>query len=313
VNRGSELEANLPSQASSPAQNNRAEGNDRTENQEGGQHLEATSGSEQTRDEYLTALNGVGRFRADIAPINGQWGGQSNGVGNNPGSRSEETGEHSIGGSRDQGEQSARALTEGGANRVGKDEETEEQPGQTQAIKDENMGGQITGERVGKPEKKGGQLSHERVGENDKQGGQLTQSDLLPSAHPTSCVWVGNAATSGRSSPDDAISCDPPTDGQAANWLKGLLPESQNGWWEVDVKGKGFAVKFRWRDTDRHTLLFPQVTGEQFKALREISTGEVSRVLYERIAASLHSFLLDPAKRDKALIVAQKLGIDLAE
>ena len=79
----------------------------------------------------------------------------------------------------------------------------------------------------------------------------------------------------------------------------------------MSVKGKGFAVKFRWRDTERQTLLFPQITGEHFIALKQNRSEEAARILRERISANLHSFLLNPAKRDKALAVAVKLGIDL--
>jgi hypothetical protein len=122
---------------------------------------------------------------------------------------------------------------------------------------------------------------------------------------------VGNVATPENPTLDDTISAEQPADGQAANWLKSLLPESQSGWWEVQAKGKGFAVKFRWRDTDRQTLLFPQITGTQFVVLKESGSGETARILRQRITTNLHSFLLDPDKRDKALVVARKLEIDL--
>jgi len=122
---------------------------------------------------------------------------------------------------------------------------------------------------------------------------------------------VGNAATPENPTPDDTISGEQPADGQAANWLKSLLPESQSGWWEVQAKGKGFAVKFRWRDTDRQTLLFPQITGAQFVVLKESGSREAAGILLERISANLHSFLLNSAKRDKALIVTRKLRINI--
>jgi hypothetical protein len=79
----------------------------------------------------------------------------------------------------------------------------------------------------------------------------------------------------------------------------------------VNVKAKGFAVKFRWRETDRQTLLFPQITFEQFIALKHNDSEEAKRTLHERISANLHNFLLNPTRRDKALAVAAKLGIDL--
>jgi hypothetical protein len=99
--------------------------------------------------------------------------------------------------------------------------------------------------------------------------------------------------------------------GQAAEWLKSVLPKSQTGWWEVAVKGKGLTVKFRWRDPERQTLIFPQITGQQFEILRKCDYGEAVRITGEQIALHLRNLSLDPAKRDKALLAAQKLGIDL--
>lgn len=171
--------------------------------------------------------------------------------------------------------------------------------------------GRAPNERVGKTGKRGGQLSDDGMSENDGQGGQIAQVISLTSAHPNSGAGVGDAATPANPTPDDAIRGQQPADGQGASWLKSLLPEPQSGWWEVSVKGKGFAVKFRWRDTERQTLLFPQITGEHFIALKQNRSEEAARILRERISANLHSFLLNPAKRDKALAVAVKLGIDL--
>lgn len=152
-------------------------------------------------------------------------------------------------------------------------------------------GGRTMGRRVGKAGQEGGRHSDAGMDANSNQGARLARVILLSSAHPAPHAWVGR-------------------DGQATNWLKSLLPESQNGWWEVDVKGKGLAIKFRWRDPRRRTLLFPLLTSEQFKTLKESKSEEASRILRERIAANLQNFFLDPAKRDKALVAAKKLGID---
>jgi len=46
------------------------------------------------------------------------------------------------------------------------------------------------------------------------------------------------------------------------------------------------------------------------QALRERVPDETGRIMRERISANLRKFLLTPDKRDKALLVAQKLGID---
>jgi len=88
------------------------------------------------------------------------------------------------------------------------------------------------------------------------------------------------------------------------------LPEASSGWWDVYQKNNGFAVKFRWRDRGRQTLTFPQISHQHLQALRESATDETGRIMHERITASLRRFLIDPDKRNKALIVAQKLGID---
>ena len=92
--------------------------------------------------------------------------------------------------------------------------------------------------------------------------------------------------------------------------LKTVLPEASSGWWDVYQKDKGFAVKFRWRDQGRQTLTFPHISFQHLQALRESAPDETGRIMRERISASLRKFLLTPDKRDKALLVAQKLGID---
>jgi hypothetical protein len=88
------------------------------------------------------------------------------------------------------------------------------------------------------------------------------------------------------------------------------LPEASSGWWDVYQKDNGFAVKFRWRDRGRQTLTFPQISYQQLQALRQSAPDETRKILRERISASLRRFLVDPDKRDKALLVAQKLVID---
>jgi len=96
---------------------------------------------------------------------------------------------------------------------------------------------------------------------------------------------------------------------QAPQWLKAVLPEMTNGWWDVYPKGRGFAVKFCWRDPDRQTLTFPRISHQELHALRQSSPDETGRFMRDRIFASLRRFLIDPDKRDKATLVARKLGI----
>ena len=57
------------------------------------------------------------------------------------------------------------------------------------------------------------------------------------------------------------------------------------------------------------TLL--SVTSEQFEILKESGYEHAKSIVGEKISLRLHSLSLDPAKRDKALITARKLGIDL--
>ena len=94
-------------------------------------------------------------------------------------------------------------------------------------------------------------------------------------------------------------------------WLKSVLPEASSGWWDVYQKDNGFAIKFRWRDQGRQTLTFPQMSYQHLQALRDSATDEAQRIMCERISTSLQRFLLNPDKRDKALLVARKLGISL--
>jgi len=103
-------------------------------------------------------------------------------------------------------------------------------------------------------------------------------------------------------------------DGQSgqvdSSWVKAILPEALSGWWDVYQKDNGFAVKFRWRDRSRQTLTFTQISYQQLQTLRQSAPEVAGRIMRERISASLRRFLIDPDKRDKALLVAQKLGID---
>ena len=97
---------------------------------------------------------------------------------------------------------------------------------------------------------------------------------------------------------------------QASQWLKAVLPGATSGWWDVYPKGRGFAVKFCWRDPDRHTLTFPRIRDQELQALRQSAPDEAGKFMRDQIFASLRRFLIDPDKRDKAMLVAQKLGID---
>jgi hypothetical protein len=98
---------------------------------------------------------------------------------------------------------------------------------------------------------------------------------------------------------------------RASQWLKSILPEATNGWWDVRDKGNGTTIKFRWRDSGLQGITLLRVTSEQFEILKQSDYEDAKSQIREKISLRLHSLSLDPAKRDKALIAAWKLGIDL--
>lgn len=157
----------------------------------------------------------------------------------------------------------------------------------------------------------GEQSWHNRGSRSEKTGEQSGQVNSSSAAHITPHSRISETAKLTKSIADSALPGDELADGPASKWLKTLLPEVSGGWWDVYPKDNGFAVKFRWRDQRRQTLTFPRISYQHLQALKQSALGETGRIIRERISASLHRFLLDPDKRDKALLVARKLGIDL--
>jgi hypothetical protein len=102
--------------------------------------------------------------------------------------------------------------------------------------------------------------------------------------------------------------------GQDRQWLKlkAILPKASTAWWNARIGHEGFTIKLRWRETDGQnpTLTFPRFMWEQFD-INNRSDEEAKRIVLEWIAGHLHELVLDPEKRNKALIAAEKLGIDL--
>jgi hypothetical protein len=96
-----------------------------------------------------------------------------------------------------------------------------------------------------------------------------------------------------------------------SQWLKSILPEATNGWWDIRDKGNGMAIKFRWRDPDLQVITPLRVTSEQFETLKESGSDDAKSKIREQISLRLRELSLDPARRDKALLVARKLRIDL--
>jgi hypothetical protein len=98
---------------------------------------------------------------------------------------------------------------------------------------------------------------------------------------------------------------------RASHWLKSILPEATNGWWDVRDKGDGMTIKFRWRDSGLQVITLLRVTSEQLETLKQSGFEDAKSVIREKISLRLHSLSFDPARRDKALIAARKLGIDI--
>jgi hypothetical protein len=143
----------------------------------------------------------------------------------------------------------------------------------------------------------------------------------LSAAHRKSCSPASEFVISAGPVPDDG----PPGEQKAgermeseqapgerdSQWIKSLLPTAIDGWWDVRASGDGVGVKFRWRDQSLQSLTFPRVTGVQSKTLKESGPAPASAALGERITDHLRALSLDAAKRDKAMLVAQRLGINL--
>jgi hypothetical protein len=110
---------------------------------------------------------------------------------------------------------------------------------------------------------------------------------------------------------DNLISDGFVTDEGTQQWLKSLLPEAASGWWDVYMRGNGFAIRFCWRDHGTQKLTFPRISLNQFRTFSLIGEDEVRDELRAKIVEHLRSLLPDPAKCGKALAVVERLRIDL--
>jgi hypothetical protein len=173
----------------------------------------------------------------------------------------------------------------------------------------DNLGEQRTSVDRGSLRGKTGEQSQRKRGSRQL-GGRPGQVTPPSAAHSTPHSPTSENAEAAKSTPDYAPSGGGLSYEQATHWLKTVLPEASGGWWDVYRKDNGFAVKFRWRNQRRQTLTFPSISHQQLQSLRQSAPDEIRGIINERISASLRRFLLDPDKRDKALLVAQKLGID---
>jgi hypothetical protein len=96
----------------------------------------------------------------------------------------------------------------------------------------------------------------------------------------------------------------------SSQWLKTILPSALNGWWDVRIKGERFTVKFRWRDPDLQVITLLRVYKNELEALKQTDHENARHSIREQVLINLHTLLLDQSKRDKALIAAEKLGLD---
>ena len=99
---------------------------------------------------------------------------------------------------------------------------------------------------------------------------------------------------------------------RSSQWLKSILPEASNGWWDIRDKGNRMTIKFRWRDPDLQVITPLRVTSDQLEALKQIDYEDAKNRISGQISLGLYNLSMDPIRRDKALLVARKLGIDLA-
>jgi hypothetical protein len=120
--------------------------------------------------------------------------------------------------------------------------------------------------------------------------------------------------TMGEQTEDQATSSESDKqlpDEDYSRWLKSMMPEASNGWWDVRVQGNRFTAKFRWRGPDIQVISLFHISREEIEILKQSSHKEVQRRIQDQIAVRLQSFLFDSAKCDKAVTAAEKLGITI--
>jgi hypothetical protein len=142
-------------------------------------------------------------------------------------------------------------------------------------------------------------------------GGEQTEGH---NGEQQSKVTVGGEQTRGDQTEDQATTSQSDKqlpDEQYSQWLKSVMPDASNGWWDVRVKGDRFTVKFRWRGPDLQVIPLLHISREEIEILKQSSHKDVLRRIQDQIIANLQSFLLDSAKCDKALTAAEKLGITI--
>jgi len=94
------------------------------------------------------------------------------------------------------------------------------------------------------------------------------------------------------------------------NWLKSLLPEAANGWWDPAEDGKGYVIPFRWREAGKQRKLqFPRISAEQFKRLKEATNERAKFLIADRVYGHIEDLCAPgSARADRARAVAQRVG-----
>ena len=163
-------------------------------------------------------------------------------------------------------------------------------------------------ERGEQPKSPRGERDSQVAAGNEQNGGE--QAATSNEVSKPSSLRIQNSERPGEQDTKDCEAAgDQPL--RASQWLKSILPEATNGWWDVRDKGAGATIKFRWRDPILQVITLLSVTSEQFEILKQNGYEDAKSLVREKISLRLHSLSLDPAKREKALIAARKLGIDL--
>jgi hypothetical protein len=152
-----------------------------------------------------------------------------------------------------------------------------------------------------------------QVSKEMETGEHPAQVIQLSAAHRQPCPTVAALVTPAELILDDHLPGEQAAGEQDSQWVKSILPDPLDGWWDVRSSGEGFSIKFRWRGPNQQSLTFPRLTGEQFNTLRGNSHDQARNILSEQITGHLRAFSLDPGKLDKAQLVARKLGINLED
>jgi hypothetical protein len=152
-----------------------------------------------------------------------------------------------------------------------------------------------------------------QVSKEMEAGEHSAQVIQLSAAHRQPCSPVAALVAPAELALDDRLPGEQMAGEQDSQWMKSILPDPLDGWWDVRSSGEGFSIKFRWRGPNQQSLTFPRLTGEQFNTLRESSLDHASNILGKQITEHLRALSLDPAKCGKAQFVAQRLGINLED